>query len=303
MVRTAFWFTLLVLAGACAGAGGPAPVTAPAKPECNAYEGAGALAGLAEDRIIIFGEAIHGTNESPDALFGLACLLAGEGVPVLVGLEAEHAAGAELDAFLDHGDVSRLYETTAAMWDVHDGRSSRAILTLLQNLAGLRAAGLDVRVFAFDTTWSLDYQAQADWATVARDAKMAEIVNETARAFEGAVLLLTGGFHARKQSFPFDETLFVPMATGITVRPVLSLEMWHAGGSGWITGEVDGEPVTGAITVTNLLAEGAPARTFVLGEHEKILGEDYWGNAYWDGVYYTGPITASPPAFPSEPPP
>lgn len=262
-------------------------------PACHPYEGFEAIAEKAESHIVVFGEAIHGTNESPAALFGLACHLAKEGGPVLVGLEAERTFSNELDAFLDHGDAVWLYETTSGMWDVHDGRSSQATLLLLQNLAELRAAGLEVSVFAFDASSELDYREQADWGTVSRDARMAETVDSAAARFSGAVLLLTGSFHARKQVFDFDGTSFVPMATGIRARPVFSLEMRHAGGSGWMTGEVDGKPFTGALDLMNLLPPGAPVHTFAAGSH----GQD------WDGIYYTGPITASPPAFPSRPPP
>lgn len=299
MLRVIAAFAVLAAGVACvSGSAGNVPHSGPAKPECNAYEGAASITGLADSHIIVFGEAVHGTNESPDALFGLACLLAEEGVPVLVGLEAERTFGDELDAFLDHGDVAALYRATSGMWDVHDGRSSEAILQLLRNLAGLRAAGLDVSVFAFDASWRLDHEQQADWATVGRDAKMAEVVDEAARDFSGGILLLTGGFHARKQIFDYEDTPFVPMATGITARPVLSLEMRHAGGAGWIIGEIDGQPFKGALDLMSLSQEGAPARAFVLGEHE-----DHRDRVHWDGVYYTGAITASPPAFPAGPPP
>ncbi len=266
-------------------------------PACHPYEGFEVIAEKAESHIIILGEAIHGTTESPAAVFGLACHLAGGGRAVLVGLEADRTFSDELDAFLDHGDAARLYRATQGMWDVHDGRSSQATLLLLQNLAELRAAGLEASVFAFDASWELDYRQQADWGTVSRDARMAEVVDAAVGNFSGAVLLLTGSFHARKQVFDFDGTSFVPMATAIGARPLFSLEMQHAGGSGWMTGEVDGKPFTGALDLMNLLPPDAPIHAFVVGVHEQDQDA-----AEWDGVYYTGPITASPPAFPSDPP-
>lgn len=300
-MRGAIGVVMLTLCAACATA--PAaivPGSGTPVPACHPYEGFEVIAKKAESHIVVFGEVIHGTNESPAALFGLACHLAKEGAPVLVGLEAERTFSNELDAFLDHGDAARLYETTSGMWDVHDGRSSQATLLLLQNLAELRAAGLEVSVFAFDASWELDYREQADWGTVSRDARMAETVDAAAARFPGAVLLLTGGFHARKQVFDFDGTSFVPMATGIRARPALSLEMRHAGGSGWMIGDVDGKPFMGALDLMNWLPPDAPVHAFALGAEEHA----YDGNtASWDGVYYTGPITASPPAFPSRPPP
>ena len=294
MLRGAIGLLMLVMSAACGTTWAEAaPDAGTQAPVCQPYEGFEAVAEKAESHIVIFGEAIHGTNESPAALFGLACHLAREGGPVLVGLEADRTFSNELGAFLDHGDAERLNRATKGMWDVHDGRSSEATLLLLQNLAELRAAGLDVSVFAFDASSELDYREQADWGTVSRDARMAETVDAAADGFSGAILLLTGGFHARKQVFDFDGTSFVPMATGIRARPVLSLEMRHAGGSGWMTGEVDGKSFMGALDLKSLLPPGSPMHSFVTAAHDQD----------WDGVYYTGPITASPPAFPSGPPP
>lgn len=286
-------FFVALLVGACgrpAGSGAQAAeATAPAF-DCEVYDGAGEVAAFAQSHVIIFGEAIHGTNESPAAFFALICELAQQGMPVKVGLEAEHDTSAGLNTFLDHpDDTDALIETTRRMWSVHDGRSSEAILKLLRQLAGLRAQGADVTVFAFDASWELDHTDSEDWGTIGRDAKMAEHVNTAVQDFPGAVVLLTGGFHARKQAFEFDGTRFEPMASKITARPVLSLEMKHAGGSGWMWGEVDGEPFKGAVELTNMLEADAPVRAYVL-EPTADGG---------DGAYYTGPITASSPAFPA----
>lgn len=254
---------------------------------CPDYDGMAPVAALAESRVIIFGEAIHGTNESPAAFFALTCYLAKQGQAVRIGLEATHTQSEALDAFLNHPDDSAtLRLKTDDMWSVHDGRSSEAILLLLNRLADLRANGADVSVFAFDAHG--EEWVSADSREIARDAAMAKHVDEAAAGYDGAVLLLTGGFHARKEPFSLGDLHFVPMATGITSRPVLSLEMRHAGGSGWMIGEVDGEPFKGAIVLNNLLPEGLPVRAFRLESP----------SAAYDGIYFTGPITASPPAFP-----
>ncbi|MFN4025206.1 MAG: hypothetical protein ACK4MQ_10245 [Hyphomonas sp.] len=293
MIRTIVGAALFVLCAACANSLASRPSGQAAV--CAPYNGAAPVAESASSHVVILGEALHGTSESPEALFGLACLLSARRVPVLVGIEAERTFSSELDAFLTHRDAEKLRAATPQMWAVHDGRSSQATLLLLQNLGQLRAAGADVSIFAFDAVWPADAREDEDWGTVTRDAKMAETVDAAVRDFPGAVILLTGGFHARKQAFSFAGTRFVPMATGITARPVLSYEMRHAGGTGWIMGEVDGQPVEGAVSLMNLLPEGVPVRTFVPGHPA--------GSEDWDGAYYTGPITASPPAFPAGLPP
>ena len=257
--------------------------------DCNPYEGVEEVLAKAETHVIVLGEAIHGTHQGPDAQYSLACAMAQQGLPVLVGFEASHKFTNGLNAYLDEPvQIDRLFEKTRGMWVVHDGRSSGAILELLQRLAALRAHGAAVSVFAFDTGLE-DYTGEADWGVVGRDAVMASQVDKAVDGLDGGVVLLTGGFHARKEPFVFDETTFVPMGSKIISRPVLSLDMRHAGGTGWMWGEIDGETYIGPHELRNLLPEGAPVRAISFEPTEQ-------GS---DGVYFTGPITASPPAFPA----
>lgn len=284
----------LVVFAICLGACGDPPVDEAASGQgrahmldCPHYDGLDTVAALAESHVLIFGEAIHGTNESPEALSAMACGLLAQGEPVRVGLEATYTQTAALNAFLENPEnLEALRLGASDMWSTHDGRSSVAILSLLKTLAGWRKGGANISVFAFDANVG-EWVASAN-QSVARDDAMARHVNEALNGFDGAVLLLTGGFHARKEPFSLNDHHFVPMATGITSRPVLSLEMRHAGGSGWMIGEVDGEPFKGAIVLNNLLPEGSPVRAFRLESP----------SAAYDGIYFTGPITASPPAFP-----
>ncbi|KDA03266.1 hypothetical protein [Hyphomonas oceanitis] len=255
--------------------------------DCPYYDGIQPIAAVAPSYIIILGEAMHGTNESPEAFYALACHLAERGEPIRIGLEAPHTQSAGLETFLSHPDDTSVLRVGADnSWSSHDGRSSEAMLLLLQRLADLRAKGVDVSVFAFDS----DPQETmgAENVSIARDAAMARHVNDAVEGYEGAVLLLTGDFHARKEAFSLGEYDIVPMATGITVRPVLSLNMLHAGGTAWMIGEVDGEPFKGVMTLQNLLPSDALDKAFRL---ERI-------RQGYDGVYYTGPITVSRPAFP-----
>lgn len=225
-------------------------------------------------------------------VYELACGLAEKGVPLRVGFEATYTQTDALKAFLKAPDnLEALRKDAESMWSVHDGRSSEAILLLLQKLAALRTKGVDVSVFAFDA--GEGEAAGADSSFNARDAAMARHVDEAVNGYEGAVLLLTGGWHARETAFDYEDIEYIPMASRITARPVLSLAMHHAGGSGWMWGEIDGEPFKGVMKLNNLLPEGTPERAFLLEPTRTGT----------DGIYYTGPITASPPAFPAAPTP
>ncbi len=283
------WVIFGILLGACEAPAVTVLTDQPAMAavDCPSYDGVDAVAALAPTHVIILGEAMHGTNESPEAFYALACHLAEQGHAIRIGLEATHTQSAGLDTFLSHpDDVSALLVGADNAWFSHDGRSSEAMLLLLQKLADLRAGGVDVSVFAFDS--GTQETASAANVNIARDAAMARHVNESVAGYEGAVLLLTGDFHARKRAFSFDEYEFVPMATGVTVRPVLSLQMLHAGGSAWMMGEVDGAPFKGEMKLDNFLPADAPVRAFSLEPAREAN----------DGVYYTGPVTVSRPAFP-----
>lgn len=283
----------LILSACQLPAGGPGPrdSTAAAMADCPSYGGMQAVAAYARTHVIALGEAPHGTAESPQALYALACHLVEGGMPVRVGLEAPYTVSDALDAFLDHPDASReFHAASAGMWSVHDGRSSQAVLALLRHLGRLKAAGADVSVFAFDTAPE-EYAGQANWGFGLRDARMAAHLDAAIEGHEGAVLLLTGRLHVRKKPLTLGAFELDSMAVAATARPFPSLEMLHDGGTAWVASEANGETVHGVVSLGDLLPDSAPERAFVLTP----------GLGAYDGAYYTGPITASPPAFPAAP--
>ena len=84
------------------------------------------------------------------------------------------------------------------------------------------------------------------------------------------------------------------MASLITERPVFVLTMIYGPGEAWVNASVQNEDGSieeniGPLQLSGNAGDDAPMRTFDL---EIAADEPY------DGYYYTGPITASPPAFP-----
>lgn len=260
---------------------------------CLSYANTQQVLKFGKSHIIMLGE-LHGTGESPEALRQLVCSALQAGEPVRVGLEANWSQSEALNKAVTLPiDLAAILDSAPAMWGVHDGRSSVGVLMLLEQIAIWKAAGHEVSVFAFDgepSEWASD-SAEA----IARDETMARQVDLNLRNFDGVTILLTGSFHARKKAFVFGDETFVPMATLVTERPVLSLRMRHGPGEFWLHGNIqedDGTVVDhiGPYKTGGNASEHSVARRFDLQPSDD-------GN--FDGYYNTGPITISEPAFPN----
>lgn len=123
-----------------------------ADPTCAPPPGAEAL-WTPEARYVIVGE-IHGTTETPAAFAQLVCAAAEQG-PVTVALELPTEMQPQLDAFLiatdDASAAATLHETSFWVRDPErqDGRSSMAMLEMMQSIRRLKAGGGDVAFRAF----------------------------------------------------------------------------------------------------------------------------------------------------------
>lgn len=255
---------------------------------CDPYTGTEALLSRASGHVIVLGE-MHGTNQSPEAVQQIACAALARGEPVRIGLEAVSYQGASLDAALDQPfDEEATFQAAPLMWTSLDGRGTAAVLNLLKQVGQWRADGHEVSVFAFDA------MVKGPFSPAARDTAMAENVDQALSGFDGVAVLFTGSFHAQKQPFEYAGETFTPMASMIRVRPVLALEMLHGGGEAWVNASIEQEDGTLVDSIGPLkMGPNGPtdsaARTITLTSRTP---ESY------DGAFFTGPITASPPAFP-----
>jgi hypothetical protein len=186
----------------------PADATANAKP-CAQELAAGATVRQAAQviacrasgrRLLIVGE-IHGTNEPPDLAANLMHILLTEH-PVRLGIELPQAAQPALSAYVrSRGtptDTAKLL--SGDFWNSQDGRSSTAMLRLIEVVRTERAAGADVDVFAMEPSY-------ADKAAVERAGGIQQFKEAgIARAIQGTssssgaqavVVALMGNVHAR----------------------------------------------------------------------------------------------------------
>ena len=184
-----------VLLGAALLAGSPVAA------ECDP---AGLDSLLSPGRILLLGE-IHGTEEGPAIVGEAACATADEGLPVVVVLEIPHGEQEAIEAFLasDGGEEAIGTLLGREFWQrgYQDGRSSAAMLALIDDLRSLRSAGNAVSVRTIDTDERLPTSQDRD-GLLGRG--IVEAV-ETAGS-DAVVLALLGNVHSRTTpGVPWDD--------------------------------------------------------------------------------------------------
>ncbi|HSD88743.1 MAG TPA: hypothetical protein VLB44_14545 [Kofleriaceae bacterium] len=223
---------------------------------------------LEPGHIVWFGE-MHGTEESPrfvgDVVEQAAAAAATSRHRVQLGLEIAADEQAAIDRYLGDGDRRALIE--GPFWHGQDGRSTPAMVALIERVRTLRAT---VSIVAFD--------ARADGDP---DRAMADAVMR-ARDPEALFIGLSGNIHSRRTRWN-DITPLVAhlVAAGL---PVTTYNVVSAGGTFWgCVSRGPGEPVC--------------------GEHRNFADRD--ASPAWtlgparddshDGVYFVGVTKASPP--------
>ena len=234
-------------------------------------------------RFILVGE-LHGTNETPAVFRDLVCAAASSGRPVVVGVERGAGEQEAIDAFMAPADHEAATNALLAKsgWSTLDGRSSRAMLMLLEDLRALKLNGRISDVVAFD--------ARADLPPASGEQRMASTLIAAAGHHPNAlVLALTGNLHASKKlvegfgAYPF-------MAMLLPAEQTLSLFVAGRGGEAWNSQDGECRPHRQGAT-------GGPQRGVVLSQNAAPMPG-------YDGVLSTGLAdTASFPAVKDPPPP
>lgn len=239
--------------------------------------------------LVLVGE-IHGTREIPATFGRLVCQMATEhrGQNVLVGLEILASAQAAIDVFLagDGGDAAIRTLLAQEFWqrDFQDGRSSQAMLDLLDEFRRLRRAGLKVVVRALDPPRS-DSPA-------ARDEAMAAAMVEAMTATRPAhALILVGNVHSRTlNGYPWDpKAAYVPLGAHLRARysDLIALDILVIGGSAWTcTSAAATDCGAHAMRARD---PGGPTPRIVLDSGGSL-------ETGYDGKLVLGPVTASSPA-------
>ncbi len=155
----------------------------------------------ASRRLVIVGE-IHGSNEVPALVDALVKRVARTARPVRLGLEMQASEQASMEMYLHSSGsaTDRAQLLRRPFWSMRDGRSSRAMLRLIDSVRALRGSGADLDIFAMEPDYGDKAAiAHAGGFTVVKEAGMAQAIRH---AMDGAkppplVIALMGNFHAR----------------------------------------------------------------------------------------------------------
>lgn len=232
------------------------------------------------ERVLVVGE-IHGTAEAPAAVAEMACAAAGDG-PVIVALELEDTLQPTFDAYLSAPDAASaraaLEGSTLLNRRYQDGRSSRAMLEMMERLRQLRAGGRDVSIHAFQPQ-SLTRGRDLDQSWY--ELNMGYLLGQARHGRpEARIIALMGNIHARKTAHSALPTVGVPATGHLPARETLSLTIAQQGGTSWSCGDDE-------CGVSPVLEKYDPeARGVILKPSE---------DGAYDGVLALGPWTASPP--------
>jgi hypothetical protein len=239
--------------------------------------------------LVLVGE-IHGSVEIPAAFGSLVChaLARRPHEAILVGLEIFSSAQGAIDAFLasDGGASARNALLEHEFWqrEYQDGRSSRAMLALLDELRGYGAAGGKLHVRAIDPP---RFESASD-----RDAAMASTLSAAMDALRPAqTLVLVGNVHSRTlEGYPWDAAAaFVSLGARLraTHPGLTALDIKAAGGTVWICRSAD--PKDCGVRDQRATSISGPTPRIEL-DRQPFAASGY------SGTLMMGRLTASPPA-------
>jgi erythromycin esterase-like protein len=238
---------------------------------CAAISGSGPL--LAAGNTVLIGE-MHGSQQIPRAVAALSCAAARRKLAVTVALEQPVEDAGALEAFA-RGAAPLKTEFWTRPYQ--DGRSSKAMLRLLEDLRALRRSGARIRVAPFDPH-------PAD--SKLRDGQMAERLAALRKERPADLfLVLSGNLHNR---------LTVGVPWDAEYRPM----GWHLAQAGVRVVSLDAAYKTG----TTWMCETPDAKS--CGPHP-VRGKDRGekpsvqldGSGPYNGSLYVGALRASPPAM------
>jgi hypothetical protein len=184
-------------------------------------------------QLVLVGE-MHGTREVPALVAGLARGWADAGVApaLVVALEYPESESARLQAYVDSdgGAAAKKRLLATPFWrrDAQDGRSSHAMLALIESVRLQARGGQKVRLAAFDQSAA---QVKAGGS---RDKDMADNLRAIVAADRSArVIALTGNYHARQKGGAPWNAQYQFMGSYLKDLAPYSLNVDGNGGSYW----------------------------------------------------------------------
>lgn len=195
---------------------------------CAAIPGSEQLWLKQDVRFILIGE-MHGTNEGPGIFGDLVCAAGSTSRPIIVGIEHSHEEQGAIDAFMapSNHEESRRALLLKQDWKALDGRSSRAMLLLLETLRALKLNGRIAEVVAFS-----DHARTGEPAEKGEERMASPLIAAARHQPRALVIALSGSVHASKRSFT-ELGSYSTMAMFLPSHETLSLYIADQGGEAW----------------------------------------------------------------------
>ena len=213
---------------------------------------------LPQGNLLLFGE-MHGSIEAPALISQLACSLSKSEV-VAVGLEYPSRDQPLIDAYLvsqgSTADVNKL--TSTDFWQHgRDGRSSSAMLALIEDIRKLKAQGRAVALFAFDD--------QPD-TNLERNVAIANGIRRFQDSHANAkIIALMGNIHAMQDPTTIGGIRLVPSGALLKDLKPVSVFVAYPAGTIWacdyFCGTQNVEAVNG-LTGSSGFQTGSPMRGY-----------------------------------------
>ena len=283
---------LLVLAAASASSQADERPVAKAAVDCQPQTSVNVAA--IKQQVIVVGE-LHGAAQVPAFVSGLVCSLLKNGRSVILALERDGDEQVALNHYLlsagQAADRRALLALPAWAGTFQDGRSSEAVLALIDDMRKLHVAGQRVAVLTMQQRLGADVLQRADerlpisdadnrLASRLNDRAMADTLAYAALMYRGyTVVALAGNVHTATQRPAWiEDPLYQPMGQLLSaMMAAYFIGLKSEGGTSW-----NCSPGCGA--------------------HVLLASKMYVEGAQIDAEVQLGKLTASPPAATGFPP-
>lgn len=182
--------------------------------------------GIPAGDLLLFGE-MHGSNEAPALISELACSLS-KSQSLAVGLEISSADQPLIDAYLNsdgaNSDQAKLMSSN--FWQKgKDGRSSSAMLHLIDDIRVIKDSGRDVHLFAFDDQPNTDLE---------RNTAIANGIRRFRSSHPGMkIIALMGNVHAMRDPMTTSEGPLIPSGALLSDLKPVSILITYPRGTIW----------------------------------------------------------------------
>jgi hypothetical protein len=238
---------------------------------------------------LLIGEQL-GSREAPAVVGDMVCQASAAGFPVVLGLSIPRTEQARINRYLASpgapSDQDELLRGLFWRRPFQDGRSSRAIMDLIDRVRSLRNYGLFITLVAYDTEEAVGTQ---------RDALLAKVWEDRRKAHPDELfVILAGNTHTRTVQGTQWDPDFVPMARRLagSDASLMALDLSYAQGKRWGCDlNRDAKLVCTVVGATpSERVAAAPGQTPYIKVFTERSEEGY------HGLLYVGTLSASPPA-------